>query len=63
MAPTMWNFTGRALAIPHITEEISNLLKKPEYMLQPQMNVLELCPEDIYSVQKKDMVVLSLRKP
>ena len=54
MAPTMWNFTGRALAIPHITEEISNLLKKPEYMLQPQKDVLKLCPEDILYSKERD---------
>ena len=58
LTPAMWNFTGRALLIHHLSESVKAKLQKEELCLKSQKNVLALSPEDIvYSKDNEQDIV------
>ena len=47
VVPCMWNFTGRAIIIPHMSQKTVNLLSREDQVLKSQKDVLTLKPDDI----------------
>ena len=55
LTPSMWNFTGRAIIIPFVSESVKLHTKNKEDMCQSQKDVLKLnCSDVLYSAKNKD---------
>ena len=55
LTPSMWNFTGRAIIIPFVSELVKQHTNKKEDMCQSQKDVLKLNSSDVlYSAKNKD---------
>ena len=63
LTTAMWNFTGRALLIPHLSESVKAKLQKEELCLKSQKDVLALSPQDIlYSKDNEQDIVFEKYK-
>ena len=63
LTPFMWNFTGRAIIIPFLSESVQLQMRKKEDMCQPQKDVLKLdYSEILYSAKDKDNKVFERYK-
>ena len=54
IAPTMWNFTGRALIIPHLSCEVKTLLTKKEHSVESQRDPLKLNVGDVIYCKERN---------
>ena len=54
IAPTMSNFTGRALIIPHLSCEVKNLLTKKERSVESQRDPLKLNVGDVIYCKERN---------
>ena len=55
LMPSMWNFTGRAIIIPFVSESVKLHTKNKEDTCQRQKDVLKLnCSDVLYSARSKD---------
>ena len=55
LTPSMLNFTGQAIIIPFLSEEVKSQMKSKEHMSQNQKDVLKLNASDIlYSAKSED---------
>ena len=54
IAPTMWNFTRRALIIPHLSCEVKTLLTKKERSVESQRDPLKLNVGDVIYCKERN---------
>ena len=55
LTPSMWNFTGRAFIIPHISDDVRKQMQNKEEMCQSQKDVLKIDHRDIlYNGKSKE---------
>lgn len=55
LAPSMWNFTGRALVIPFLSDSVKLQMQNKEYISQSQKDVLKLdCSDILYNAENEE---------
>lgn len=51
----MWNFTGRALVIPFLSDSVKLQMQNKEYISQSQKDVLKLdCSDILYNAENEE---------
>ena len=55
LTPSMWNFTGRALIIPYVSDDVKKQMQTKDEMCKSQKNVLKIDYKDIlYNEKNKE---------